>query len=225
VSAQKDPDDSQIEVLRMSFNRDKTLVDIIDYGAGSKLSTKTKRTIRSIAHGGISTSKYSKLFQQLIRYFGSRKIVELGTSLGINTLYLARSAPDAKVWTFEGCSSIVDIASSVFTDFGCSNIEIIQGNIADSLPRFLNNIQEIDFVFIDANHTYQATREYFELILPKLSEKAVVIIDDIYWSKEMTSVWKNILQHHREVASIDIYQCGILIFDKSIQAKGLKLAF
>jgi predicted O-methyltransferase YrrM len=224
-SAKKDPDDPQIEVLRKSFNRDKTLIDITDYGAGSKLSTKTTRTIRSIAHGGISTSKYSKLFQKLIRYSGSRKIVELGTSLGINTLYLARSAPDVSVWTFEGCSSIVDIASKVFSDFGCSNVEIIPGNIADTLPRLLNDIREIDFVLIDATHSYQATYEYFELILPKLTEKAVVIIDDIYWSKEMTSVWKNILQRYPEIVSIDIYHCGILIFDRSIQAERVKLAF
>ena len=224
-SAKRDPDDPQIEVLRKSFNRNKTLIDIIDYGAGSKLSSKTTRTLQSIAHGGISTAKYSKLFQKLIRYFGSRKIVELGTSLGINTIYLSRSNPEVKVWTFEGCSSIVNIASEVFSDFGCSNVEIIPGNIADTLPRLLNDIQEIDFVLIDATHTYQATYAYFELILSKLSEKAVVIIDDIYWSKEMTSVWKKILQQHLEIVSIDIYRCGILIFDKSIQAERVKLAF
>ena len=86
------PCDEDIEALRMMFQQDDTLVDIVDYGAGSKLTGKTNRTIRSVANGGISTSKYSKLFQQLIRYFNCKNIVELGTSLGINTLYLARAA-------------------------------------------------------------------------------------------------------------------------------------
>ena len=224
-AAERNPDDPQIEEIRMRFIHDRSLISTLNIGAGSKLSSKTTRSIRSIARGGITTSKYSRLFQQLIRYFDSKKIVELGASLGINTLYLASSAPDVKVWTFEGCPATAEIAGRVFTDLGFSNIVMIHGNIAETLPDFLYEVTEIDFVFIDASHTYQATLEYFNQFMPNLSEKAVVILDDIYWSKEMTKAWQDIIQGHPEITSIDIYQCGILIFDRSFQATGLKLAY
>jgi predicted O-methyltransferase YrrM len=211
--------------MRKKLNRDRTLITITDYGAGSKITSKMTRSIRSIAKGGISISKYSKLFQELIRYFGCKQLVELGTSLGINTVYLAHSRPDVKVFTFEGCSSLIDIASQIFSDLACTNVEMIKGDITETLPVYLNNTPEIDFVFMDASHTYPAIMRYFAQIMPKLSDKAVVIVDDIYWSKDMTKAWMDILQAIPGIASIDIYRCGILIFDKSFQANGLKLAF
>jgi predicted O-methyltransferase YrrM len=151
--------------------------------------------------------------------------VELGTSLGVNTLYLAHATSDVGVWTFEGCSSIADIARKAFQDYGCANIKLIKGNIAVTLPSFLHKSAEIDFAFIDASHTYTSTMEYLSLLQPKLSGKAVVVIDDIYWSPDMTRAWKDITHRSTEIASIDIYQCGILLFANTFKAKGLKLAY
>ena len=218
-------DNTRIEALREKLNRDNTLIDIKNYGAGSKLTGKTIRAIHSIANGGITTTKYSKLFQQLIRYFNCKNIVELGTSLGINTLYFATSTPEVRVSTFEGCTSTADIAERIFIEFGARNIEIIRGNIDDTLPSFITDDREIDFVFIDANHTYQSTLGYMNLVMPNLSKNAIVIIDDIYWSKDMTSAWKKIKNHFPGIARIDIYQCGILIFDNTIPAEELRIAF
>ena len=87
--ARQVPEKKTIEGLRESFSNDIRMVDIKDFGAGSKISAADARSVRSIARGGISTSKYSRLFQELIRRFNCHNIIELGTSLGINTMYLA----------------------------------------------------------------------------------------------------------------------------------------
>jgi predicted O-methyltransferase YrrM len=219
------PADKSIEEFRRSFIKGKGSVNITDFGAGSKISDKDTRTVRSIAKGGISTSKYSKLFQELIRYFQCRTIVELGTSLGINTLYLATSGPEVKVWTFEGCIPVANIAEKTFRDLGQNNIELIKGNIDSTLPRLLPGSVDIDFVLIDANHTYRSTLNYFNQLKPKLSDHAVVVIDDIYWSKDMSKVWSDISAKFPEVACIDIYKCGILIFDRKVSPQRLRFEF
>ena len=219
------PDDKDIEERRIKFKHDTTLVDILDYGAGSQISGKMTRTVRSIAKGGISTSKKSKLFGQLTRYYNCKKVVELGTSLGLNTLYLAKATPDVKVWTFEGCLSLADIARKVFDESGCVNIKIIKGNLYDTLPAYLTEAGEIDLVFIDANHTYQATMNYFAQIVPKLSDTSIVIIDDIYWSKEMTKAWMDIKRRFPEATFLDIYHCGIILFHKNLSPAALRLIY
>lgn len=219
------PADKPIEKLRRRFINDTSSVNITDFGAGSKISVSESRTVRSIAKGGISTSKYSRLFQELIRYFKCRTIIELGTSLGINTLYLAASGPDVKVWTFEGCLPVAKIAEKAFRDLGQENIEVLKGNIDSTLPRFLPGSGDIDFAFIDANHTYRSTLNYFNQLKPKLSDHAVVVIDDIYWSKEMSKVWSDISAHFPDVVCIDIYKCGILIFERKISPQRLRFEF
>ncbi len=219
------PADRPIEEYRQKFINDTRSVNITDFGAGSKISVKESRTLRSIARGGISISKYSRLFQELIRYFKCRTIIELGTSLGINTLYLATSGSDVKVWTFEGCLPVAKIAEKAFMDLGQENIEVLKGNIDSTLPRFLPGSADIDFAFIDANHTYRSTLNYFNQLKPKLSDHAVVIIDDIYWSKEMSKAWSDISSQFPDAACIDIYKCGILIFDRKVSPQRLRFEF
>jgi len=219
------PDDKDIEAKRDSFKHDKTLVNIIDYGAGSQISGKRIRTIRSIANGGISTSKKSKFIRQLIRYFNCKIVVELGTSLGINTLYLAKATPNVKVWTFEGCLSLADIAQKVFDESGCVNIKIIKGDLYVTLPEYLEEVVGIDLVFFDANHTYQSTMDYFTQIIPNLSDTSIVIIDDIYWSKEMTKAWIDIMRRFPDATFLDIYYCGIILFNKNLSAVRHRLTY
>lgn len=219
------PADKQIEEFRLQFCDDSRSVDITDFGAGSKISVKNSRTVKSIANGGISTSKYSRLFQEIIRKFNCRNIIELGTSLGINTMYLATSKPGVKVWTFEGCLPVAEIAEKTFRESGYENIEVLRGNIDTTLPEYLCSSGDIDFAFIDANHTYKSTLNYFDYLKSKLSGSAVIIIDDIYWSKEMTRAWQDITAHIRDAACIDIYKCGIIIFDRNMSSQRLRFEF
>jgi predicted O-methyltransferase YrrM len=223
--AREAPEDKLIEKFRKKFRCDTTTVDITDFGAGSKISVKNSRTVKSITKGGISTAKYSRLFQELIRYFNCRTIIEFGTSLGINTMYLAASMPDIKVFTFEGCIPIAEIAEKAFRDSRFENIEVLKGNIDSTLPQFLLTAGKVDFAFIDANHTYKSTLRYFNQLLSKLSDRAVVIIDDIYWSMEMARAWQEISMHNKDAACIDIYKCGIIMFDKNLNPQSLRFEF
>ena len=219
------PPDPEIEKLRKRFKKDDSMIDIVDFGSGSQIDNKLKRSIRSIAGRGISRLKYSKLFVQLTRHFGFKNIVELGTSLGINTLYLARAGSDVKVSTFEGNDSLADIAQNAFHDFGCQNIHLIRGNIDDTFPSHLRNTRDIDLIFMDANHTYEATFSYFDQVISRFSFRALTIIDDIYRDRSMTKVWKDIKKRFPKATYIDLYQCGIILFDKNSPALDIRLAY
>jgi len=223
--ARQQAGDPVIEGLRAAFRKDERTLSVDDLGAGSRISGNPVRTVRSIARGGITRHKYSRLFQHLIRYFDHRTIVELGTALGINTLYLAASDPEVKVWTFEAWHAVSEIARKAFNEAGYHNITILHGNIDATLPEFLGKGTLVDFAFIDANHTYAATMAYFEQLQKNLSARAVVVIDDINWSWEMTRAWHEITSMAEKATCIDIYQCGILLFDDKIQPGKLRFEY
>jgi predicted O-methyltransferase YrrM len=75
-----------------------------------------------------------------------------------------------------------------------------------------------EFVLLDGNHREEATLDYFEYLLPRLGANAILVLDDIYWSKGMTKAWKTIIRHPRVTVSIDLFDLGICFLDRN-QAK------
>ena len=64
------------------------------------------------------------------------------------------------------------------------------------------------------NHTYDATMAYFDVLANKVHDKSVIVIDDIHHSQEMEKVWKEICADKRVFTTIDLYQMGLVFFDK-----------
>ncbi|HPV57261.1 MAG TPA: class I SAM-dependent methyltransferase, partial [Tenuifilaceae bacterium] len=75
-------------------------------------------------------------------------------------------------------------------------------------------IGTVDFVFIDGHHDRFATKEYFETIFPYLSEKSIVIFDDIDWSKGMGEFWDEMNHDSRVKFSFDLFRWGVCFIDK-----------
>jgi len=215
----------EIELLRKKLIQNQSRIPIIDLGAGSTISAASSRTISSIAKKGITKARYSKLFQSIIHYLDYKEILELGTSFGLHSMYMSKAHYKTHVTTIEGCSSIAEVARDNFRAGESTNINLIIGNIDQKLPEFLESSKKIDFVFIDANHTYKATQRYYKQLLPHLSEKAMVVIDDIYWSAEMTKAWNWIVNDSSGIIKIDIFQCGIVLFDNQLPNGHYRFAY
>ena len=204
---------AQIETLRKKLLEDNRLITVQDLGSGS--TRATVRKVARIARTSLSPPRYSNIYSRLISAFQARTIVELGTSLGINTLYLAQ-APGSSVATFEGAPAIAEIAAITFEFGQTNNIELITGDINTALPGYLQRVRHVDFALIDANHKYAPTVRYFEWLLKKTHNESIVVVDDIHSSAEMERAWKTIRQHRLVYGSADLYRCGILFFDPSL---------
>lgn len=205
-----------IEKLRGSLLENKMQVANVDFGAGSKsLPNNSHRLLSDIAKASVSPPVMSQLYYRIIQQSKSKYIVELGTSIGLNTLYLAIH-PDTRVFTFEGNPALNNIALTHFEYFEKKNIFQVPGNIDVTLPEFLQNPSKINFALIDANHRYEPTIRYFNLLQKRLTEKSIMVIDDIHWSAEMEKAWKELSRHELVYGSIDLYRCGILFFDPAL---------
>jgi predicted O-methyltransferase YrrM len=217
-------DFSEIEELRTSLLNNKETIETSTLGADSKNKSKSSRTISSISSGGITTPKYSALLYRIIKHFHMRHVVELGTSLGVNTLYLAKYEA-TKVTTFEGDPELSKLAQANFDQQQAHNVRIIEGNIDKTLSSFLDGSIRPDLVYMDANHRYDATMRYFNTILHNNHDETIVILDDIKWSSEMQKAWKTISEHPEVTMSIDLNKWGIVFFKPEFTKQHYVLAF
>lgn len=181
---------------------------------GSRQSDKS-RTISSITRTSVSPLRFSGIYSRMIRHFKAHTILELGTSVGINTLYLAQQR-DSSITTFEGSPELANLARLTFDFAEARNIRLIEGNLDRTLSEFLQTIRKIDFILMDANHRYQPTVSYFENLLTRITESSIVVVDDIHYSAEMEKAWNELKTHKLVYGSADLYRCGILFFDPSL---------
>jgi len=221
IAVRKDdnPAYAPIRALRRELLRSDERIEILDLGAGSRVNKSNLRKIRTIAKNAEKPAKFGRLFYRLIQRFQPATILELGTSLGLTTLYMSKAKPDARLITFEGCPQTAGKAQQHFDRQGADNIEIVLGNIDETLPKRLAALDRpIDFAYFDANHRYEPTVRYFEQCLPHARNGSLFIFDDIYWSDEMTKAWEHIKAHPQVTVTVDLFWIG-LVFFRSGQAK------
>jgi len=204
----------EIEKHRKELLWNEEFISINDFGAGSRVDASLKRKIKDIAKSALSTKKFSEVLFRIVKSSAVKQVIELGTSLGINTLYLSAADEKIKVTTFEGCEETAEVASGLFKNAQRANIEMIVGNINETLPHFLKTLDAIDLVYFDANHQYQSTMDYYRLFKDKINDKTIFIFDDIHWSKGMHKAWMEIVDLSEVTLSLDIYDAGIVFFDK-----------
>lgn len=216
--------DPLLESLRKKLSNDHRELELEDYGAGSKHASGNKRKISSIATVSLSSAQYSCLYQRIARYANATTILELGTSFGINTLYLAKKE-NAYVYTFEGAASVAEIAAISFEFAGANNIELITGNLDNTLYSNLSRIPKVDLAFMDANHRYKPTLAYFELLLSRSHHKSIIILDDIHDSPDMEKAWQEIKRHPLVYTTADLFRCGIVFLDPSLTKQHVVLRF
>ena len=201
-----------IEQLRQQLKRDNTLLTIEDFGAGSRVHPSYKRKVSDIATSSLKPKKFSQLLFRVANFYKPKNILELGTSLGVTTAYLASANASNKVITMEGAKEVAAIARKNFQQLHLSNIEIVEGDFDINLSRVVNDLSSIDFAFIDGNHRKEPTIKYFEQLLSKTTNNSILVFDDIHWSGEMEEAWKYIKQHSSVTLSIDLFFIGIIFF-------------
>ena len=116
----------------------------------------------------------------------------------------------------KGAEKIADQAALNFQKLNLQNIQLIRGNFDKTLPKLLHSSgKKYDLIYIDGNHTYEATVRYFTLLLPFTHERTLIIFDDIHWSKGMEQAWYEISIHPSVTLTIDLFFVGLVFFRRS----------
>jgi predicted O-methyltransferase YrrM len=208
-----------IEQQRKKLLADDTVIEIKDLGAGSSVIKTNRRIVKDIARSSLKPKKFSQLLFRMVQYYQPNKIVELGTSLGITTAYIASGNANSKVYTCEGAINVAAIAKQTFANLHIENVSLIEGDFEKTLPQLLRQIKTIDLAFVDGNHRKAPTLDYFTKLLNSSTLSTILIFDDIHWSAEMEEAWVEIQHHPSVTLTIDLFFIGIVCINPGIKVK------
>lgn len=214
---------TEVEAIRQKLLTDQRTITIVDLGAGSHVNNNRQKKVSDIAAHALKPAKLAQLLYRVVADLQPANIIELGTCLGVTSIYLQKAAPEATVYTLEGSPETAAIAKETFINAGLDKIELIVGNFDDTLTGIINSLDKVDFVFVDGNHQKDATLRYFEWCLPKVHENTLLIFDDIYWSEGMKEAWAQIKAHPKVTVTIDLFWIGLVYFRKGQVKEDFKI--
>jgi predicted O-methyltransferase YrrM len=212
----------EIETYYHKLLSDSTLIENENPGVGTK---KRILPTRQLIGSSVKLLPWRKLICRITKERNPKVIIELGTSAGITAAYLALTCKDAHIYTFEANPALIEISKKLFNDYNLKNITLIEGDIDETLEPFLKSIDRVDVAYIDANHRYQSTLNYYNQLHAKCTLESLIILDDIYWSKEMTKAWNEIRQASNVSIDVDLWQIGLLYYKPNQHKESFKLKF
>jgi caffeoyl-CoA O-methyltransferase len=143
----------------------------------ASLADETRATLR--APQMLTGTIEGRFLELLVHAVGARRVLELGTYSGYGTLSMAAGLPpDGRIDTCEIDEQHADVASRYLREAGYDDrVTVHVGPALDTIERLEG---EFDFVFIDADKPNY--RNYYEAVLPRLSEGGLIAVDNTLWS-------------------------------------------
>ena len=123
------------------------------------------------------TADTGRLLWILVRLVRATRILEIGTSNALSTIWLADAARETggRVITLEQSPDKVALARANLARAGVADrVEIREGRAAETLATLAG---PFDFVFLDADRPSYAT--YLELVLPRLAPSGLLVADNV----------------------------------------------
>lgn len=169
--------------------------------------------------------KYGFLLFRITRWFHPEMIVELGTGVGISTIYLASGSPESPLHSIEGNRERAELAEQLIKQCCPGPVSVYVGGMEKKLGDLITLLPGRFVAFVDGNHHYEPTVAYVEKLIERAGDEAIIVMDDIYWSKGMQRAWKDLILRNEVRASIDLFHMGILLIGKELQKKNFKINF
>lgn len=181
-------------------------IDVTDFGAESK-KIGNSRTIQSIYKTDVANRKWQRFMHQLIFDSQAVEILEMGTSLGFTTIYLAQ-ATKGKVTTIEACPVTHNEAKNLFDKLELLNIEAINDTFSYYLAG--SNHVKFDYIYLDGHHNGEAVLKYIERLKPMMAKNTLILVDYIRWSAGIFAAWNKLLADDYFSEKNDLFRMGIL---------------
>lgn len=108
-------------------------------------------------------------------------VLEVGTAIGYSTLHMAEQLQNGRVVTLERDPERAAQARDYLERGGVAErVELVEGDALETLPALEG---PFDLLFVDASKGEYA--RYIELAEPKLSERALMVVDNLLMSGEV----------------------------------------
>lgn len=208
-----------IEALCAKMRASNTMLDLEDAGTGRP--ARRRESLRRVVNRSASSPEQGRRLFRLVEWLRPARMLELGASVGIGSMYLASAAAQsARLVTLEGCPACANVARMNFHLLGLRNVTLVAGKFADTLGPALDRLGGApDLVFFDGHHDGEATERYFETCLARAHDGTVFVFDDVYASPGMTAAWTRICAHPRVTLALDTFDLAFVFIRPDFREK------
>lgn len=165
-----------------------------------------------------SISKYNKLSFRLVNYFNAKKILEIGSGSGINTLYLTAPAKDISCMCIETDKNKISEAKEIHRGWG-REIQITDKNILVDIK------EKQDCIFIDLNDLQSIEKSFISQLSPLCHQGTFIVVKGIRTNKRSCTLWKSISKMDERTAMLDLFNIGIVFFNKNLYRWNYQISF
>jgi caffeoyl-CoA O-methyltransferase len=144
------------------------------------LTALAEETRKSLSSPQMMTGPVEGRFLEMLVFAsGAKSILEIGTFSGYSALSMAAGlAEGGRIVSCEVDPDVADVARRHIA--ASTHAERIEVRVGPALETISALEGPFDLVFIDADK--QGYRDYLEAVLPKLSERGLIAIDNTLWS-------------------------------------------
>ncbi len=225
LAGRDDAELKKLSVWRKKLSREQRIVSTRDTGAGSKSHKSKGRSVGQIVRKSSLRHKYGRVIYYLVNEFKPATIIELGTGIGISTAYLAIASRQSRVISIEADPEKLAFAGRFLEQIGADNVTLHKGLFNELLPGILADARHPVLVFVDGDHSYGKTMDYYAQIKKYINEESFIVFDDIRWSDDMEKAWDEIRRDPTVVISVDLFFMGIVFFRGGIPKQDFVINF
>lgn len=169
--------------------------------------------------------KNGALLMRMTNYFKPRNILQVGEAVGFSSLYLAAYASDVRVVVLEEHAARAALCRSVFEKHQASNISLREGAYNDTLPEALAEMGSVDFVYLDFLNSTELNSYVVNQCFPCLHDQSVLVVAGIKSSKDKEAFWKQLRFRPEVRVTVDVYEFGIVFFNKKLYKRNYIVSF
>lgn len=164
-----------------------------------------------------------ELLFRLANHFKPTRILQIGATTGISTLYLTSYSTTVRCLSLESDPTLAELAKELYTKAENSTIEQCVGSYRETLPRALERLREIDFIFFDLHSEQNSIGQLFIECLKHIHPETVCVINHIHSGKTMRDAWKELQQQPQVSVTIETTSVGIVFFNNKWHKRNYRI--
>ena len=154
----------------------------------------------------------NQLLFRLANHVHPETIIEVGA--GTSAIAMSIACPSAQCTAITSIDSCYKEMQSLLNEH--QNLEIKKGDEIDVFRQLIRDSRTIGLLHVAHTKYYQ---EVVETALPHITDRTLIIVEDIYSSKEKHEWWKSLQESEHTGITYDLKSTGLIFFDRSRHKK------
>lgn len=162
-------------------------------------------------------NKFNLLSFRLVNYFDAKRILEIGSGNGVNTICLTAPSNFTECICIETSPRKSALAQKVIANWE-RNIKLYTSKISDIT-------EKQDCIFINLDNYNELNEVFIEKLCDLSHENTFIVIKGIRTNKRHQALWKRIKNIESRTAVLDLFNIGIVFFDKKLYRWNYQISF